>query len=268
MNFRFNPNSNSNILPTIQELVYGFDGIGLQELDKVQLLNRVDTKFVMPLQLLPKVLKALQAYYNVLEIKNTRLNQYESIYFDTPHLNLYHWHHNEWGNRFKLRYRKYVDSNLCFFEIKKKNNKGRTIKARVKTPEIDYDFDEKALDLLQKTLPEVNVQDFVPSIDILFTRLTLAEKDYVERATIDIGLTFKTKGQAKSFEQMVIVELKQARMSRQSPMVQVLKDHQILPYKISKYCLGIVSLYPNVKSNRFKKKIRKIEQLHNYSDIC
>jgi len=81
-------------------------------------------------------LEDLRAYYRILDINGVRQNQYDSIYFDTPDLDLYHLHHNDRKNRFKIRYRKYVDSNLSFFELKMKNNKYRTIKKRFKTKDI------------------------------------------------------------------------------------------------------------------------------------
>ena len=45
---------------------------------------------------------------------------------------LYHRHHIGRSNRFKVRSRRYVESDLCFFEVKYRNNKGRTIKNRIR----------------------------------------------------------------------------------------------------------------------------------------
>jgi hypothetical protein len=44
---------------------------------------------------------------------------------------------------------------------------------------------------------------------------------------------------------------------------QVLLDMRIHPYRISKYCLGTMLTNPDVKMNRFKKKLRYIDKLHS-----
>ena len=42
-------------------------------------------------------------------------------------------HQNKKLNRYKIRQREYLISDISFFEIKFKSNKGRTIKKRIKT---------------------------------------------------------------------------------------------------------------------------------------
>jgi len=207
------------------------------------------------------ILEELVKYYRILDIKGVRQNQYDSIYFDTPDLALYYLHHNDRKNRFKIRYRKYVDSNLSFFELKMKNNKGRTIKKRFKTDDIYSYIIEDGKKLLMDNLDVRAKWDFQPSIKILFDRLTFADKNFTERATIDLNLTYQKGEMQIAKDRLVIVELKQSRRDRKSPMFRILKENSIYPYKISKYCLGILSCYPKVKYNRFKKKMIKINSL-------
>ena len=95
-------------------------------MDQVTLLNRIDTKFVFEQGLLEKVLQEIKPHYRVLDIDGVRLNSYRSIYFDTEDFKFYYEHHNGKKNRSKVRYREYIDSGLCFLEVKKKNNKGKT----------------------------------------------------------------------------------------------------------------------------------------------
>src|SRR5690606_15545601 len=102
-----------------------FRGISLEEMDRVKLMNRVDTKFAFRIELLPRLLEDLQGFYDVFEIEGTRLPSYESLYFDDDKFSFYHDHHNGKMSRFKVRFRKYVESNLHFLEIKH-NFKGRT----------------------------------------------------------------------------------------------------------------------------------------------
>ena len=64
---------------------------------------------------------------------------------------------------------------------------------------------------------------------------------------------------------IVIGEVKQERMSRNSDFLRIAKDLNILPIRISKYCMSTMSLNQNLKSNRFKPKFLFIEKLKNYN---
>ena len=114
-----------------------FDPISLSEMDDVTLMNRADTKFVFSITTLLKVIHKLSYHYRVLEIKGVRLSAYQSLYFDTDDFQFYHQHHNGKTNRNKVRYREYIDSNLSFLEVKRKNNKGKTIKKRIQVQNIN-----------------------------------------------------------------------------------------------------------------------------------
>ncbi|XQF91528.1 VTC domain-containing protein (plasmid) [Pseudoalteromonas espejiana] len=57
-------------------------------------MNRVDSKFMLPLSFLPELLTHIQGQYRVLDIQGKRLFSYYNQYFDTPELDLYKAHHN------------------------------------------------------------------------------------------------------------------------------------------------------------------------------
>ena len=59
--------------------------------------------------------------------------------------------------------------------------------------------------------------------------------------------------------------MKQAKASRISPFYQLIKEKQIRPNRISKYCIGVIKLFgkENVKYNRFKKKLIKLKKIEN-----
>ena len=65
----------------------------------------------------------------------------------------------------------------------------------------------------------------------------------------------------KDFSNLVIVELKQERFNRKSEVVKILKSLKQNPYSISKYCIGMISLYNDLKYNIFKKKLIKINNI-------
>jgi hypothetical protein len=102
----------------IQTLLHEFESISLDEMDRVKLMNRVDTKFAFSFRELLDFLPQLVADYFVLEINGIRTPRYESLYFDDDALSFYNDHHNGRMNRFKVRIRNYVDSSLYFLEIK------------------------------------------------------------------------------------------------------------------------------------------------------
>ena len=110
--------------------------ISLKELDSLKLLNRVDTKFVFNIELLPIILNEVVSDYEVLEINSKKVFQYESLYFDTKEFDHYMAHHNGRPNRIKVRYRKYTDSGDVYFEIKRRVKDSRTDKHRIKLEEI------------------------------------------------------------------------------------------------------------------------------------
>ena len=102
----------------IQERLSDFQSTSLEKIDTVKLMNRRDTKFIFPRNKLLPLFDNLIPHYDVLEINKKRILDYESLYFDTDDYCFYHQHHSKKMNRYKLRYRNYVNSDLCYFEVK------------------------------------------------------------------------------------------------------------------------------------------------------
>src|SRR5687767_7859268 len=119
-------------IDSISEALLQFAPISLDEMDGVKLMDRTDTKFLFKAEQLPAFLEQLATSYRVLEINDRRICRYETLYFDTADFQLYLCHQNGKLNRYKVRFRRYVESDVSYFEVKLKNNKGRTIKTRVK----------------------------------------------------------------------------------------------------------------------------------------
>jgi hypothetical protein len=102
----------------ILNILNTFSPISLAEMDRVKLMNRIDTKFAFRIGLLENLLDELKSEYKILEINTIRSPKYESLYFDDEKFSFFQDHHNGKTNRFKVRIRKYVESNLLFLEIK------------------------------------------------------------------------------------------------------------------------------------------------------
>jgi hypothetical protein len=241
-----------------------FEPITLDEMDSVKLMNRTDTKYVFSIDYLPGILSAMIPNYRLLEINNVRQHRYESLYFDTKDFLFYRQHQNGKLNRYKLRFRKYVDSGgLSFFEIKFKNNKERTIKERTKVKEISFVISGKAEEFLKKNTPFEQSELFEPKTQINYIRMTFINKFFPERLTIDTNLTInKISGSElyMQFPKMVIAEAKQEKTNHASPFIRLIRQHNIREGGISKYCFGIYNLFDEVKKNNFKPRVRFIDK--------
>ena len=248
-------------MKAINNILASFESISLNQMDEVKLMNRTDTKFVFEYSLLNKIMEEIKAHYYVLDIDGIRLNAYRCLYFDTEDFKFYFDHHNGKKNRNKVRYREYIDSGLCFLEIKKKNNKGKTIKERIKVPKIPDTLTEKGNSFVHQIMGTDDV--LVPKHWNKFSRITLVNKHIKERLTIDLDITFETSERQCQLGDMVIAELKQEKVNYASTFMRVIKKHGVRPFRISKYCMATASLFPILKNNNFKPKFLKINKLQD-----
>ncbi|MFM9026515.1 MAG: polyphosphate polymerase domain-containing protein, partial [Bacteroidota bacterium] len=198
----------SGTLNAIRQVLDTFDPISLQQMDGVKLLDRVDTKFMFRDTHLPSLLEAMKSDYFLLEVSGHRYSHYETLYFDTEDFGLYVQHHNGRLNRYKFRSRRYVESDLNFFEVKFKNNKGRTVKERIKRPSIPMTLEGKPSDLVRAASP-VDPDSLRPAIWVNYIRLTFVSKSSQERLTVDIDLNFSEGAKRHAYEGLVIAEVKQ-----------------------------------------------------------
>ena len=238
-----------------------FSPISLKNMDEVKLMNRSDTKFTFSVQKLPILLEKLVPFYDVLEINGKRLHSYKSLYFDTDDRKFYNDHHNRRVNRHKIRFREYEDSGLIFLEVKCKNNKGKTIKKRMKVNKIpnslSNDHQRYVTNIMGFSLPVSSKQW------INFNRVTLVHKKLKERLTIDLNLNYSDGIANGDLSKVIIAEVKQERMSRSSDFIRIAKDLKIYPMRLSKYCFTTMQIDHSLKKNRFKEKQIFINKIIN-----
>lgn len=234
--------------------------VSLTEMDAVSLLNRTDSKYTLRGKDLLKIVPCLLENYSVLEINGTRIFSYENNYFDTPDLQFFRDHHNGYVNRIKVRSRRYVESDLCFFEIKQKEKVDRTNKHREPVPDMIYDIDDIRKNIIQeytrKTLDEITL-----ILKNNFNRITLVNNQFTERVTIDMNLHFIDNEHDIKFKKIAIIEIKQSKNTQSSPLTTFLKYNHIREQSISKYIYGVITLIPNVKKNNFMPILKKINKL-------
>lgn len=237
-----------------------FKGVSLLDLEKVSLQDRMDTKFVFSELFLDELLQSLcDSGYAVLDINGNRFFRYDSVYYDTADYSLYHRHACGKMNRFKIRKRTYLDTGGVFFEVKHKNNRGRTLKSRVGLETLSDS--SKQVKLLQEKTP-FEINSLQESLQVKYTRITLVSPSFDERVTIDMDLSYRLGEQTWDVEGLVIAELKQNRASS-SLFSRLMKELRIRPSSLSKYCLGVSKLAVGIKSNNFKPQLLMVNKIQN-----
>ena len=243
----------------IENTLQKFDPVSLEELKDYKLLNRIDTKYICNIKQLPEILKQATNYFNIQTNSGERLFSYESLYFDTCNKKTYFDHHQGKRIRYKIRFRKYLDTGDTFLEIKKKKNYNRTNKRR-----LQFDFSENLKDSHKDFLNselQISASEFKPAIWTLFDRITLAGKNHIERITIDTNIRFKNDSNEISIPELIIIEVKRDKKTGISPFTRILRSQGIRPIGISKYVLGNIMLSPELKHNRFTNKLLTIKRI-------
>ena len=242
--------------------------ISLDEMSGVKLMNRIDTKYLVTEEQLRAILLGICDNYYAQEVEGNRLSPYSTVYYDTPDLTMYLIHHDRHLVRDKVRVRTYVDSHLTFCEVKHKNNKGRTKKKRIAVEPIPNILENpEAARFLTERQP-YPISSLSPHLVTIFDRFTLVNYEKTERLTIDCNLRFENlrNGHTASMAPLVVMELKQDGRAH-SLLKDVLFELRIRPFKVSKYCIGTCMTRPEVKQNRFKKKLRRIEKLKHMTAL-
>jgi hypothetical protein len=231
-----------------------FQSVTLKELDSVKLQNRIDSKYILTKQQLVEVLDGICQEQFVLEIDDNRIFSYQTVYFDTPDFQFYRDHHNGCINRVKVRSREYIESNLCFYEIKRKLFGTRTDKQRKVIPTIYHEVPVEDYNLIQ--YKRLDNKPIVEKLSNSFKRITLTNKKFTERITIDLEI---------NFDNLVVIEVKQGKTDVFSNTIQVLKRLRIHESSFSKYAIGVSLLEENIKHNNFKPILLKLNKIENYA---
>ncbi len=246
-------------MQAVLELLSIFNTITLAEMEGVKLMDRTDTKYTFSVNDLLRILPLVKDKYKILEVENARINRYETLYYDTPLLTLYHQHQAGKRNRYKIRHRTYIESKIGFLEVKFKNNKGRTFKTRIKEDNVCYSFSATHNEFLQRKTP-YTAASLTPMVWVNYSRITLVNTTSAERLTIDLNLQFKNETTTQLHPKLVIAEVKQDGKAY-SPFIALMKELHLREGSISKYCLAIARIYPTVKHNNFKPKLHNLKHL-------
>lgn len=256
-------NELQRIYENIEDIIRSYDSVSLEEMKRVRLMNRIDTKYIIRIGELKKLLECSSKDYRVQEVDGERNIAYHTIYYDTRDHQMYIAHQNGKKTREKIRMRTYVSSGLSFLEIKNKNNRGRTDKKRIKVDaNSDYMHSEETRGFLARHA-WFTPDELEPHLENRFNRITLVNRGMTERLTIDTGLNFHnhTNEQDCSLSGIAVVELKRDGRTS-SPMYDLLIRMHIHTMGFSKYCIGCAFTDPTLKQNLFKEKIRRVLKLN------
>lgn len=244
----------------ISNILQEFTPITLEEMSKVRLMNRIDTKYVTTVHQLIRLLVMAEAEYRVQEIDGLRDMPYYTCYFDTHDCDMFAQHQRGRKARQKIRLRVYENTGTAFLEIKNKDNRGRTDKKRIPTTDIIEDVLPYS-DFI-RTHSYYMAEMLSPQMKNHFSRITLVNNLLTERLTIDTGLCFHNVFTEceYSLQGLVIIELKRDGNTH-SPAAEMLHKLRIHPAGFSKYCVGMALTNPQLRHNRLKPRLRMVHRL-------
>ena len=251
---------------------------GLTELNSAAgLLTRVDRKYLVPLERAQDLVNGLTPDARVLDIDGRRWFSYASTYFDTPGLEAFMLAARKRRRRFKVRTRTYLDSGLCFLEVKTRGTRGTTVKRRMGYHPDDASrltgsgraFVAACLASTGVTGPAAAREIAAalrPVLATTYERTTLHLPDAEARATIDTTLTWQrltpgartraaaiNDGEPVAVADVAVVETKNP--ATPSPADRALWDAGHRPTRISKYATGMALLHPELPANRWYRTL-------------
>ena len=245
-----------------------YDSITLSELDSVALMDRKESKFIIPDYWCKGVSTTLKKDFRILDIGGTKCFKYNNLYFDTKNNITLEDHIRGRNNRFKIRIRNYVDTNLTFLEVKRRNVYGRSTKIRVTRTGENWDgpLTEEEKEFLREHVPFAD--KLRPVLYSSYSRYTLASIERNERITFDTELTFKTMddGEYSPLPGLCLIELKQNETDRSSPLHLAFRNRKdrIAPLgrslSVSKYTIGRLKTDKNLFTRAYVSNIKKLKR--------
>lgn len=256
----------------LESMLQEYTTISLDQLNAtMSFLERIDTKYLITLDQLDKILEALQDRFYVLTIKDVNIFTYDSIYMDTKDYLFYKQHEQGEENRIKVRTRHYVDSrDLAYFEFKQKE--GKLIR-KFRYPcgveghgVMNKDAKRFYSSLAQSMDLSYAKEEIMPSIETKCKRITLCSKQNDERLTIDLDVELRDmrdpSARTIKLGNIAIVESKSSGTNGYS--AKLMKKLKVKPASgCSKYCLGVYYFGIMKSHDKFKNTIKFIDKHHH-----
>jgi VTC domain. len=234
-----------------------FSSITLDEMKAIAALQtRVDRKYIVTSELCNALFETIKINGQILTVKEKRSMGYQSVYFDTPDLDLYKDAAYKRRPRFKARTRFYRSTGIAMLEVKTKDGRGKTVKLR--TPyDADslYELTESGKTFIEEaTKSPGSSERLIPTLTSQYQRTTIVDHNTSTRMTCDEYLICTDwENQSTTFP-YCILETKSS--VQPSPFDIWLWEHGFRPQRISKYCTMLAILHSDLPANKWHRVIK------------
>jgi len=261
----------SRVLSSLARGLEHRGGVALgQVLSVAQLYTRFDLKYLVPVEALPTLIDRLPRQLAALDIDGLRIFRYESVYFDTDDFALYRHHVQDRRKRYKARTRSYCDSADTMLDVKLKGPRGQTVKQR-----LPYDFERRYeltvsgrgfLDMVIADAYGTTGPPLRTSLTTGYRRATLVDLEHQTRLTIDVNLSWSDEQSNHRANHLALIESKSPCGRR--PVDALLGSIAVRPVRMSKYCVGVALLHPDLAANPWNRLLRRQFGWERAADSC
>lgn len=252
--------------------------VSLAELNsQAALQTRTDRKYLVVASNLTGLFGVLPDEARVLDIDGRQHASYTSTYFDTPSLDSYLGAARSRPNRFKVRVRTYLDTDVHYLEVKTRNRTGTTSKVRRSAEAGDHErLDQVDRAFVLDALTDKSMGRFEmklaaavlalrPTLSTHYERLTLLiesgadgprPKPTPSRTTIDTSLAFSAPGhEPLHHHDLAIIETKTAGPPSAVDRILWRSGHR--PVRVSKYAIGLALFNPDLPATKWNRILRR-----------
>ncbi len=242
--------------------------ISLTEIEGAELMSRLDQKYLIHREWVPQLVGAIKDEYRILEVDGARQTEYRNRFIETASQSSLHEHTRGRNIRFKARIRQYGSNLRSFLEVKEKTVHGRTIKARIErdaTAGIERPLTPEESKFLISHYKYGDPK--LSEVTCNFNRFTLVSNDQAERITVDTDVVFRSGKKEESLGELCIMEIKQERINRNSPLLQALErfKFEYTPLgrrtSMSKYVVGMLLLNPNLPPRTYRSVMKRLRRM-------
>lgn len=262
----------------LNELLHRKESIGLDAIESVALMDRFDSKFVVPTDWLAQVVTDLSEH-RVLTIEGHPSTRYNNLYFDTANAQCLEDHTRGRNSRFKIRIRHYDNTGVAFLEVKRRDVYGKTTKERM-VRSSSLAWNDPLTDREQAFLAELvpYADQLEPMLQSSFERFTLVHLESGERITFDQDLAYVQPDQSadshawtRPIPHLAVVEWKQSTVNHQGSLIQSFRRQPGRrgplgrALRVSKFVLGNAVTAPNRPIRSYRSALRDLARAEHYA---
>jgi hypothetical protein len=262
----------------LTELLQRKESIGLDAIESVALMDRFDSKFVVPTDWITSVVTDLHEHC-VLTIEGHTSTKYNNLYFDTANAQCLEDHTRGRNSRFKIRVRHYDNTGVAFLEVKRRDVYGKTTKERmVRSSSLEWNapLTDRERAFLAELVPYADKLE--PMLQSSFERFTLVHLQSGERITFDRDLAYVKPDQradsqawTRPIPHLAVVEWKQSTVNHQGSLIQSFRRQPGRrgplgrALRVSKFVLGNAVTAPHRPVRSYRSALRDLARAEHYA---